>query len=144
MREGPSKAKTHKFAAIVDESLTMGRAMAVLGHLSVSIGAFAPAELLGVPRIRDASGHDHFGIAGLPYIILRGTRPAIKRVVEQSGGRDAFTVGCPTETLDLPDNESFVESLTRKQFSDIEYYAVALFGPREVVEPVTRRFRLWT
>src|SRR5271156_2678045 len=74
--------KAKKIVAVLASDLEVGVALNVIGHLAISIGAFAE-DLMGRPQLQDASGFSHLGIAKYPFIITKLKSNKLKTLIEQ-------------------------------------------------------------
>ena len=52
-------------------------------------------------------------------------------------------MGFIREMIDTTDDEEIVEALRQKADTDMEYLGIGVFGPNDVVKPLTKRFSLW-
>ena len=137
-------ADSHKFVVIVNKNLEVGKALNAVAHSCAGLVASAPDELKEKMSFIDFEGKDsmHKSISALSLIVLRGSNGEIKKArkqfIEQNIHFTDFTVTMTGDT--------YKEQLDKtKEVSDeeMEYYCVACFGEKELINPITKRLSLW-
>ena len=63
--------KGKKIVGVIASNVEPAIALNVMGHLAVSIGAYADKEIMGQAYIKDKSGVNHVGISRYPFIITK-------------------------------------------------------------------------
>lgn len=136
---------THKFVVIVNKNLDAGRAFNAVAHSCAGLVASAPDELREKMSFIDFPGKDgiiHKSISGLSLIILRGSNNELKKAKDkftESGVHYTdFTVTMTGDTY----KEQLVKTETTPD-EDMEYFCVAAFGEKDIINPITKRFSLW-
>lgn len=136
---------THKFVVIVNKNLDAGRAFNSVAHAVAGLVASAPEELREKMSFIDFPGKDdvmHKSISGLSLIVLRGSNNELKKARRKFAESEVhFTDFTVTMT-----GNTYKEQLIKTEETseeDMEYFCVAAFGEKEVIDPITKRFSLW-
>jgi hypothetical protein len=90
----------------------------------------------------DADGNAH-PVSALSLVVLSARNSSQLRTARL----DAIRAGLPhvdfTETMT---RDTFVEQMARTQATreeDLDYWGLGVFGPKQAVDPITRKFSLW-
>lgn len=137
--------KTVKLVVLVNKRLDTGVAMNALAHATAAsvnlIGDEGRASLKFLD-FTDANGQVYLGISARRFIVLRGSDGDIRKLRQR-----AIEVGLPavcfTQTMT---GETYVEQLERTKStptSELTFYAIALVGRAEVLNPITKKYSLW-
>jgi len=136
---------THKFVVLVNKNLEVGRAMNAIAHSCAGLVAVAPdalREKMSFIDFKDKDEEVHQSISGLSLIVLRGTNGELKKARRkfiESGV--LFTDFIETMTGDTYKEQ--LEKTAETGTEEVEYYCVAAFGEKAVIDPITKRFSLW-
>lgn len=137
---------THKFVVIVNKNLEAGRAFNSVAHSCAGLVASAPEELREKMSFIDfpakEEGMTHKSISGLSLIVLRGSNNELKKAKRkfvESGVH--FTDFTETMTGDTYKEQLVKTEETSEE--DMQYFCVAAFGEKEIIDPITKRFSLW-
>src|SRR5205823_13631477 len=90
----------------------------------------------------DAGGGRHEPISALSLIVLTGRPSHLRRLRAEAAEAGLLHV----DFTDTMTGETYAEQLARTKATPddgLDCYGVALFGPRVVVDPLTRRLSLW-
>lgn len=138
-------ADTHKFVVLVNKNLEAGKAMNAIGHSCAGLVSAAQETLrekMSFINFVDKDNVIHQSISGLSMIILRGTNNELKKArrkfVENNILFTDFTATMTGDTY----MEQF-EKTADMRTEEMEYYCVAAFGEKTVIDPITKRFSLW-
>lgn len=135
---------TNKFVAVLNKRVPVGALMNALAHMAAGLSASYP----DIPAMRfdsyaDRDGNDHKSISDHPFIILsadnsnqiRTLRNALKDAgVHFVDFTSTMTVGTYVEQQERTRQTPEVE---------LEYYGICAFGPKDVINPLTKKFSLW-
>lgn len=137
---------THKFVAVLNKKIESGRLFNALAHATAGFVASASPEEKTEMGFVDYINKDdqHFGpLSKNGYIILAADNGnkirTLRNAAKEAGIRTvAFTHTCFQGTyLDQIKQSSETPEL------DMDYFALVLFGPKEKVDPLTKKFSLW-
>lgn len=137
--------ETHKFVAVVNKELEVGKALNAIAHSLAGLVSMADEELKEKMSFIDFPDKDHFvhkAISGLSLIVLRGKNNEIKKLRQKFIENHIFFTDF-TETMT---GETYQEQLVKtKETSEEEmnYFCVVGFGEKTVLDPLTKKFSLW-
>jgi hypothetical protein len=131
-----TQIQDQKCAIIVNEALPLGQIANAVAVLTVSIGMKHP-EMVGY-ELEDQDGHYHAGITTLAIPVLKGgdklgkMRAALKREYGNLTVVDVTSATSVTRSYD-----EYAERLKTTPVSEIEYYGIAVYGPKKLVNQYT-------
>jgi hypothetical protein len=138
-------ADTHKFVVLVNKNLEAGRAMNAIAHSCAGLAAVAPETLREKMSFIDFTDKDnavHHSISGLSLIVLRGTNSELKKARRKFIESNVLFTDF-IETMTGGTYREQLEKTAAKETEEMEYYCVAAFGEKAVIDPITKRFSLW-
>ncbi len=135
---------THKFVSVLNKKIPSGNLMNALGHMAAGLAGSYP----NLPEMRfdtyiDKDGGKHKSISDNPFIILQADNSnqirtlrnqAIEAGIHIVDFTSTMTVGTYKEQQDRTKNTTELE---------LEYYGICMFGPKEVLNGLTKKFSLW-
>lgn len=137
--------ETHKFVAVVNKNLEIGKALNAIAHSCAGLVAMAPDELkekMSFIDFVDKDGSNHKSISGLSLIVLRGKNNEIKKLREQFIENNILFTDF-TETMTGDTYKEQVEKTLQMSNEDMNYFCITAFGEKEIIDPLTRKFSLW-
>ena len=118
--------------------------MNALGHMAAGLGGSAPSlEEMRFDTYFDKDGGQHKSISDNPFIILQADNSNQLRNLRNElilagihfvDFTSTMTVGTYAEQQERTKNTPEVQ---------LEYYGVCMFGPKEVLASLTKKFSLW-
>lgn len=137
----------YKFVVALKDGLPAGVALNAAAHLALGLREKAQACPDAVDRMafiayEDAGGGRHEPISARSLIVLSGRPSHLRRLRAEAAEAGLLLVDF-TATMT---GDTWAEQLERTKATPadgLDYYGVALFGPRDVVDPLTRRLSLW-
>lgn len=136
--------KRKKIVAVLAANLDAGVAFNVIGHLAISLGAYAEDDLMGRPRLVDASGVSHVGISKYPFIITKVKAGRLSRLIREARQRpNVLLVDYPEQMLSTGHDDELARAVSSVREEDINYLGAILFGDNETITELTGRFSLW-
>jgi hypothetical protein len=136
--------KEKKIVGIIASNVEPAIALNVIGHLGVSIGAYADKEMMGQATIKDKSGINHLGISKYPFIITKVKIGKLKQTIEAAKQNpEILVVDYSKEVLTTWHDDELVKALGEKEEKDIEYLGAALYGNSDAINALTGKFSLW-
>ena len=137
--------ETHKFVAIVNKNLEIGKALNAIAHSCAGLVAFAPEEVkekMSFIDFEDKDGSLHESISGLSLIVLRGKNGEIKKLRQQFIENNILHTDF-TETMTGDTYKEQLEKTLETSNEEMQYYCLVAFGEKEVIDPLTKKFSLW-
>ncbi|WP_249998541.1 DUF2000 domain-containing protein [Actinoplanes sp. M2I2] len=130
-----------KLVVVVDETLAIGPAVNAATVLGLAVGARL-TESLGADG-KDASGGVHLGLNTHPVPVVTAGREQLRELHRKSTERpDLLVVGFNEVARQARVYEDYLATLAETPAEDIDYAGVAVFGPRNRVTALTKRFPL--
>lgn len=145
MNEPHAGRTTRKFAVVLNRKIEPGTALNACAHMTATLVARADSQTrkhMSFVDYLDADGNVH-PVSALSLVILSAKNSSQVRTARL----EAIKSGLPyADFIQSMTEDTFVEQMDRTRAlreEDLGYWGVAIFGPKEVVDPITRRFSLW-
>ena len=136
--------KEKKTVAVLASNLETGVAFNVIGHLAISIGAYAEADLMGRSKLFDASGISHLGISKYPFIITKVKPSKLRRLIQDARQHsDIILADYPEQMLTTGHDDELATVISTVKEEDINYLGAILYGNTEIITELTGKFTLW-
>ena len=137
---------SHKFVAILNKKVDVGKVLNVLAHMTVSLVAQASTnedrEAMGIVDYQDRDGSSHKASKN-SFVILQADNGNQIRNARNLAKENGLQFVDFTNTMQ---EGTFLEQLDRTRQtaeSELDYYGLVLFGEIEKVNEITRKFSLW-
>jgi len=137
---------SHKFVAILNKKVNVGKVLNVLAHMTVSLVAQASTnedrEAMGIVDYQDRDGSSHKASKN-SFVILQADNGNQIRNARNLAKENGLQFVDFTNTMQ---EGTFLEQLDRTRQtaeSELDYYGLVLFGEIEKVNEITRKFSLW-
>ena len=135
---------THKFVAVLNKKVPVGNLMNALAHMAAGLSASYPnISEMRFDTYVDKDGNEHRSISDHAFVILSADnsnqiRNLRKSLLENNvhfvDFTDTMTVGTYLEqqerTLQTPEEQ-------------LEYFGICMFGNKESLSALTKKFSLW-
>ena len=133
----------YKFVIALLKTIEPGVALNAASHMALSLCSKASdqekAEMKFI-TYTDGNGLEHTSISALSLIVLRATQSELKKLAEAARTEGILS----TDFIETMTGGTYSEQLDRtKNTQDIVYYGVALFGKKEIIDPLTKRLSLY-
>lgn len=133
----------HKFVIAINKNIEPGVALNAAGHMALGLAGMATNEqkeqMLFMNYV-DGNGITHPSISGFPVIVLRATPQELKKLSDAAREQNMLH----TDFIETMTGGTYLEQIERtKNTKDVVYYGVALFGKREILDPLTKRLSLY-
>lgn len=130
--------KNEKCVMVIDEHLPIGIIANTAAIMGITLGKKMP-EVVGDDVI-DQSGNEHLGIIEFPVPILKGSPEIIKEIREKLY-RTEFQDVTVADFSDLAQScktyDEFIEKMGQVPESTLQYFGIAICGPRKKVNKLT-------
>lgn len=130
--------QNEKCVMVIDESLPLGIIANTAAIMGISLGKNMP-EMVGADVI-DQSGNDHLGIIEFPVPILRGSPEIIKQIREklyQPDFQDLTAADFSDIAQGCKTYDEFIEKMSHVSESTLQYFGIAIFGPKKKINKLT-------
>ena len=136
--------KEKKIVGVIASNVEPSIALNIIGHLGVSIGAYADKDIMGQADIKDKSGISHVGISKYPFIITKVKQGKVRQTIELAKQNpNILVVDYPKEMLTTGHDDELVKEIGEKEEKDIEYLGAVLYGDSDAINEITGKFQLW-
>jgi len=134
----------NKFVAVLNKKIPMGSLMNALGHMSAGLVGSYP----NIPEMRfdsyfDQNGGDHKSISDHPFIILSADNSNQIRTLRQTLMSAGIHFVDFTSTMTIGTYAEQKERTKSTPEEQLEYYGICMFGKKDVINPITKKFSLW-
>lgn len=136
---------THKFVAVLNKKVEIGKVMNVLAHMTASLVAQATDEQKEDMRMvdyQDKDGNSHIASTN-SFVILKADNGNQIRNVRNGAKEKGLLYVDFTNTMQEGTYLEQLERTAQTQEAELEYYGIVLFGKIEEVSELTKKFRLW-
>lgn len=132
-----------KFVVVLNKSAEPARLMNAIGHLSIGLGCqIQDRHEMGLITYTDKDGQTYPDISKYGYIVLTTSGNKLK-----SFAQELKQASLPHTTfLDTMIEGGSDEQVARTQersHEELTYLAVATFGDKDLINPMTRKFSLY-
>lgn len=137
-----------KIVVALNKNLECGPALNTSAHLGLGLAAklsaLEPAhfQLLQFTDFRDAGGEAHDFISARSLIVLRARNAELRAFRQELGKQGVLFVDFTNQMT----GETWVEQVARSAVTperELEYFGVAAFGTRSILDPLTKKLSLW-
>ncbi|GAA3023703.1 DUF2000 domain-containing protein [Streptosporangium longisporum] len=130
-----------KLVLVVRDDLPAALAVNAAAVVGLSLGGRLPDP--PAAEGKDASGGVHAGLNPHPVPVLTASGDRLRELHDRARAReDLITVGFNEVARHARDYDDYLTALAATPGEDVEYVAVAVFGPRNRVTALTKRLPL--
>lgn len=134
----------NKFVAVLNKKIPVGSLMNALGHMAAGLVGSYP----NIPEMRfdsyfDQNGGDHKSISDHPFIILSADNSNQLRTLRNSLKESGIHFVDFTSTMTVGTYAEQRERTKATPEEQLEYYGVCMFGKKDIIAPLTKKFSLW-
>lgn len=127
-----------KCVMVIDEHLPLGIIANTAAIMGITLGKKMP-EVVGAD-VTDQSGNEHLGIIEFPVPILKGS-PEIMKGIRKKLYQPAFQDVTAVDFSDLAQGcktyDEYIEKMGQVPESALQYFGVAICGPKKKVNQLT-------
>lgn len=132
-----------KFVVVLNKRYEAAQLLSAIGHVTVGLaGSASNGEDLSLVDYRDADGGVYRSISDWPFIVLRGGGGQIatcRQRLEQAG----LPAIAYLDTMIVGGSEAQQKKTQETPTEQLEIMALATFGERSEIDPLTKRFSVW-
>jgi hypothetical protein len=136
---------THKFVVLLNKKILTGSAMNASAHMAAVLVAQAnesDRENMKFIDYIDADGNQHPS-SGLSLIVLQADNSNKIRHARQAAKEKGIIF---TDFFESMTGQTYAEQLERTKNlkeNDLEYFGLCMFGRKQEIDDITRKFSLW-
>lgn len=134
---------TKRFAIVVRNDLPSWQAMNALAHIAAYLGNKLEGGFDTGEYFETRDGAKHPRNTQYPIVALSADPKDLPGFIQEVRGSGLPYLGFIREMIETTDDQEIVGILKEKNDSEIEYLGIGVFGPNEVVKPLTKKFSLW-
>lgn len=130
--------QNEKCVMVIDENLPLGIIANTAAIMGITLGKEMP-EVVGV-NVTDQSGNEHLGIIEFPVPILKGSPEIIKAIREklyQPAFQDLTVVDFSNLAQGCKTYDEFISKMGNASESTLQYFGLAICGPKKKVNKLT-------
>jgi len=133
-----------KIVIVLSSKIQPEIALNVVGHLSISLGAYADKTLMGRKELLDNDNLKHIGISKYPLICTKVKPSKLKKVVKDCrSNAKLLYIDFPINMLETNHDDELFNSLKNTKEDDINYLGILIYGDSIEVNTITSKFTLW-
>ncbi len=135
---------THKFVAVLNKKVEIGRLMNALAHMSAGFSAlYADKTDLKFDNYFDKDGGMHPSLSDNPFIILAADNSNQIRTLRNALKEENILFNDFTSTMVEGTAQEQKERTGKTPELDLEYWGICTFGEIEKLSTLTKKFSLW-
>ena len=134
----------NKFVAVLNKKIPAGSLMNALGHMAAGlVGSYPNAKDMRFDSYIDQNGGDHKSISDQPFIILSADNSNQLRTLRTGLMEAGIHFVDFTDTMTVGTYAEQKERTKNTPEEQLEYYGICMFGKKEIINPLTKKFSLW-
>lgn len=134
-----------KFVAVLNPAFSTPTLLNAVGHSLLGISEQVKKEALGLRTFEDAAGIALGSLTDHSLIILRASRQShLMRLVKEAKECSDIALTAFLDEHRSPDPEAQQARIASRETSAADIACVAVFGNADVINPLTKRFSLFS
>lgn len=134
----------NKFVAVLNKKIPVGSLMNALGHMGAGlVGSYPNISEMRFDSYFDQNGGNHKSISDHPFIILSADNSNQIRTLRQVLIDAGVHFVDFTSTMTVGTYAEQKERTKNTPEEQLEYYGICIFGRKEVIGSLTKKFSLW-
>jgi hypothetical protein len=132
-----------KFVVVLNKRYQASQLLSAIGHVTAGlVGAHPDIGQMSFVEYKDADGATYPKVSDWPFIVLRGGGGQIATLRErlQSAALPAVAY---LDTMISGGSEVQKAKTRETPTAELEILAIATFGERDQIDPLTKRFSVW-
>lgn len=135
---------THKFVTVINEKIPVGNLMNALGHMAAGlVGSYANIEEMRFDSYFDKDGGKHSSISDNPFIILSADNSNQIRTLRNQLIKAGIKFTDFTSTMTVGTYKDQQERTKQTLELELDYWGICMFGPKDILNSLTKKFSLW-
>ena len=133
-----------QFTAILNKKIPLPQLLNALGHIATGLTSLSTEETsMTFLRYEDGDGGAHPAISKFPFIVLEADNGNQIRKVRQAAIEARLLYNDFTCTMLGMSAEDQLAKTKRTPEAELDYFGLVLFGPTEIIKPLTKKFSLF-
>ncbi len=132
-----------KLVIVVNKDLPEWQALNTVEHVAAYIGNKLGENFATGDNFVTKDGKNHPRNSQYAIVTLAGKPGQLQNFMESVRNSGLEFHGFIREMIETTDDAEIVKILSEKEDKDIEYLGVGVFGPRDKVDALTKKFSLW-
>lgn len=127
-----------KCVMVLNEELPLGVLTNTAAVMGITLGKHMP-HIVG-ENVMDQSGCEHLGVITFPVPILKGNKESLKNIREtlfKEEYADVLVVDFFDVAQSCKTYEEYIEKMKKVTQEELEYFGIALCGPKKKVNKLT-------
>ena len=145
MSEVTLSAVTHKFVVVLNKKIDSGVALNACAHMAACLTSRADEDLrkeMAFVDYQDADGNIH-PVSALSLIVLSAKNSNQIRTARMEAVHQGIFCVDFAESMTKDTYLEQMERTSKLKEEELDYWGLALFGRKEALDPITRKFSLW-
>lgn len=135
---------SHKFIAVLNKKIPVGNLMNALGHMAAGLGgSYVNKDEMRFDSYFDKEGGEHRSISDNPFIILQADNSNQLRNLRKELLANNIHFTDFTNTMTVGTYVEQKERTKNTPETELEYYGICMFGNKEIINGLTKKFSLW-
>lgn len=132
-----------KLVIVIDNNLPGWQIMNTSAHAAAFLGnkMESPFDTGKFFQTKDGVNHPRNSQYGI--VTLAATKKELKELMDQVRKSDLLYIGYIPEMMEATNDQKLAKMVAKKRDEEIEYTGIGIFGPKEKVDQLTKKFVLW-
>lgn len=132
-----------KFVAVLNKSIEIPRLMNALGHVTIGLARQLESDVeAGLVTYVDSEGNRFPHISQYPFIVL-DTNSSKLKAFHEALNQENIRHTTFLDTMIEGGSDQQVERTKERKFEELIFYAIAAFGEKAKLDPLTKKFSLF-
>jgi hypothetical protein len=132
-----------KIVIVVNKELAQWQVLNTIAHTSAYLGHKLGVEFGTGESFITADQVNHPRNSQYPIIILKAKPLQLPKLMSKVRASGLLYHGFIREMIETTDDQQIEKILYAKQDTDIEYLGIAIYGPIEEIDKLTKSYQLW-
>lgn len=134
----------NKFVAVLNKKIPVGSLMNALAHMAAGlVGSYPDIPAMRFGDYVDKDGNAHKSISDHGFIILSADNSNQIRTLRSGLIQSGIHFVDFTSTMTVGTYAEQRERTSQTLEIELEYYGICMFGKKDIVGPLTKKFSLW-